>query len=105
MGGVKPEHLDVSIVDESIHIMGETTRGSESFVIDRRIRMPRNVDADSAECTHENGVLTLTLKRKAGKRIRVNAEAVVTSEPVAADAAEFSEGEWVEKDASTKKDE
>merc|ERR1719263_1958609 len=81
--GVKPEDLEVTWVDETLQIKGCTERSSEVFTVDRRIVMPRQIDQDTAKCSHENGVLTVALERKAAKRIPVQRKAV--PEAVAAD--------------------
>jgi len=112
--GVAANELDVSITpDGDMHIHGATARGGEVFAVDRRMTISRNLEPESAECNHANGVLTVTLKRKAGKRIAVNVEAV-TPPPAREDVARGegapeqaeSEGEWVEpaaKPAAAKK--
>jgi len=110
--GVAANDLDVSITaDGEMHIHGATARGGEVFTVDRRMTISRSLEPESAECNHANGVLTVSLKRKAGKRIAVNVEAATppVREDVARDGApeqSESEGEWVEpaaKDAAAKK--
>jgi len=105
--GVAAADLDVSIQpDGEMHIRGETAHGEEVFTVDRRITISRTYDPDTAECSHMDGMLTVTLKRKAGKRIVVNAPATPPAREE--EAAESSEGEWVEptaKEAAAKKDE
>jgi len=110
--GVAAADLNVSILpDGEMHIRGATTHVGEVFAVDRRITLSRALDPESAECSHADGMLTVTLKRKAGKRIVVNAPvatAPAARDEEAAEHAESSEGEWVEpaaKEASAKKDE
>jgi len=107
--GVAATDLDVSILpDGEMHIQGTTAHhGGEVFAVDRRIKLSLMLDPESAECSAADGMLTVTIKRKAGKRIVVNA---ARKEEAAeqAEQAESSEGEWVEpavKEAATKKKE
>lgn len=109
--GVKPEDLEVTWVDQTLQIKGSTARGNEVFTVDRHIVASRQIDPDSAKCTHADGVLTITLARKASKKIPVNADIQVvtaTATPVEvapeADTDEVlheSEGEWVESSPVT----
>jgi len=110
--GVAPSDLDVSVVDNSLRIKGETSRGVDVFCVDHHIVPPRFVDMTTAACTHADGEVTITLSKKVGRRIPVTAAArspATTEEPVAvekqaqeADAkeavkeatAEGTEGEW-----------
>merc|ERR1719198_514720 len=107
--GVKPEDLEVAWVDQTLRVKGSTARSNEVFTVDRHIVTPRQIDPDSAKCTHAHGVLTITLARKASKKIPVNADIQVvtatTATPVAEAVSEAdkdvevlheSEGEWVE---------
>merc|ERR1712196_636047 len=71
--GVKQEDFDVVQGDHTLHVKGETAHGTDVFCVDRHIVLSRQVDLDTALCTHSNGVLTITLKRKEGKRIPVKA--------------------------------
>jgi len=110
--GVKPEDLEVTWVDQTLQVKGSTARSNEVFTVDRHIVTPRQIDPDSAKCTHAHGVLTITLARKASKKIPVNAEVQVvtatTATPVAAvpeadkdEVLHESEGEWVESSPVT----
>merc|ERR1719263_1107478 len=111
--GVKPEDLEVTWVDQTLQVKGCTETNGEAFAVDRHIVTPRQIDPNTAKCTHAHGVLTITLERKASKKIPVNAEVVVaTASPVeampAADKDEVlheSEGEWAEPSPVTQDDE
>lgn len=104
--GVKPDDLAVTFVDQTLHIKGETARGDSVYCIETQWTAPSSVDLSTATVTHADGALTITLQKKAAKRIPVTAEAavkVVAAEPVeteepAAEAktssGESSEGEW-----------
>merc|ERR1719502_1271019 len=67
------------------------------------VAAPRAIDLATAHCTHIDGALTITLKKKAAKRIPVTAEVLkVVTAPIDAEAVETeaaagesaSEGEW-----------
>merc|ERR1719231_902388 len=100
--GVKQSDLKVTVGGQTLSIKGETARVVE---VDRVIMVPSIIDLDSAECTHADGVLTITLKRKESKTIKVNVQTAAETEaqteeglPVGVEdaAAQDSEGEWVE---------
>merc|ERR1719164_333464 len=103
--GVKPDDLAVTFVDQTLHVKGETARGDSVYCIETQWTAPSSIDLSTAAVTHADGALTVTLKKKAAKRIPVTAEAavkVVASEPVepeepeveAKTSNESSEGEW-----------
>ena len=67
--GVKLEDVDISIEDCVLTIKGEIKEAEyihrESFTGDfcRSVTLPDGLDADKAEATMENGVLTVTIPR------------------------------------------
>ena len=74
--GLKPEDISVTLEDRLLTIQGETTSESEVEKGDyllrerrvgkfsRSLRLPNSIDADKAEPTYENGVLTVTIPRQ-----------------------------------------
>merc|ERR1719160_1143073 len=58
--GVKQEDFEVVKGDHTLHVKGETAHGTDVFCVDRHIVLSRQVDLDTALCTHSNGVLTIT---------------------------------------------
>lgn len=85
--GVKPEDIDVSIEDQVLTIKAATDTGGERkedgyLVRERRtgsfhrsLRLSDTVDADKAETTYENGVLTVSLPKvesKKSRRLEIN---------------------------------
>lgn len=109
--GVAPTDLDVSVVEHSLRVKGETKRGVDVFCVDHQIVPPRHVDVNTAKCTHADGEVTIVLSKKIGKRIPIAAaapapadEQASTTEAVDQDGAieaavrevtgEGSEGEW-----------
>jgi len=109
--GLKPEDLSVSVVDDKILVKGESKKADgEVYVVDRTIVPSRRVDLDSVSCSHADGVLTLSLARKAAKHIPVTKGVAVAEEqevpvvdaaaPVAADPD--SEGEWIDPAGAAK---
>ena len=74
--GLKPEDISVTLEDRLLTIQGETGVDSEVekgdyLVRERRVgrfsrslRLPTSVDADKAEPTYDNGVLTITIPRQ-----------------------------------------
>lgn len=84
--GVDPENVEVTLMDNTLTIKGETKEEQDineknyhlrerhygSFM--RSVTLPNTVDADKIEATHENGVLTLTIPKSESaqpKRIAV----------------------------------
>jgi len=65
--GVQQEDLEVTHDEHTLSVKGETERDNEVYVVDRQIRLPSVIDLASAQCTHNNGVLTITLKKKVAK--------------------------------------
>lgn len=75
--GFKPSEIEMSIKGRLLMISGETTSGSESnddsvFYSEwrsdrfmRQLDLPAEVETDNVEAILENGVLKLTLKKKA----------------------------------------
>ncbi len=74
--GMKPEDVEVSIVENRLRLKGETRaeeeqeRGNMYFRerrygrFERYIDLPPSVNADAAEAEFENGVLTVKLPRQ-----------------------------------------
>ena len=74
--GLKPEDISVTLEDRLLTIQGETASDSEVEKGDyllrerrvgrfsRSLRLPNSIDADKAEPTYENGVLTITIPRQ-----------------------------------------
>lgn len=109
--GVNPADLKVTTLDNTISIKGETKRGDCVFAVDKQIIPPRLADIDTAECTHVDGIVTITMRPKVSKRIPVqvarevaegvgehvfNATEIPTTRAPRAAAA--SEDEWVAED-------
>jgi len=88
--GVAPSDLDVSVLEHSLRIKGETKRGVDVFCVDRHIVPPSHVDVNTAACTHADGEVTVTMTKKVGKRIPVTPAAATPTtadEPVTTDEA------------------
>ena len=66
--GVKASDIDVSVVDDVLTVKGASERG---FCVDRQFVCPGAADLDTASCTHEDGVLTITVQRKATHHIPI----------------------------------
>lgn len=78
--GVRSADLKVDVLENVVHVSGETKRGADIFEVDRRIALPsRALDMETVSASHADGALTLVVKRKASKRIAV----VKRDEPVA----------------------
>ena len=110
--GVKPEDVDITIVNGTLAIRGETSaeRGDKdddgrwlvreisrgSFV--RTVSLPNGLEADKAEATFENGVLSLRIPKAEQvkpKQIRIspvtNGSAATTRETPELEPAEPAE--------------
>ena len=80
--GVKPDEVEVTIEDGRITIKGETSTENEQrdggyLLRERRagsfyrsLRLPETVDADKAESSYSNGVLTVTLPKLESKKAK-----------------------------------
>ncbi len=80
--GVDPEKVDIAVDDDVLTIKGEFEQNDEvsegNYVrrelrygsFQRSLRLPPTVDADKAQAAFENGVLKLTLPKKAEARAR-----------------------------------
>lgn len=89
IAGVNPEELDINITNESVTIKGrrekETRVKDEDYFyqecywgkFSRSVILPQEVDAEKAEATLKNGVLTITLpklNRAKAKKVKVKFE-------------------------------
>jgi len=77
--GVEQKDLEVTQDENTLSVKGETECANEVYLVDRQIRLPSVIDLASAECTHTNGVLTITLKKKVAKSIPISVGIKVTS--------------------------
>ena len=81
VGGVKPEDLDISVTHDMVTLRGKRERqrevsGNDFFyqelywgAFSRSILLPQEVDADEAEATIKNGLLTIRLPKLDKARI------------------------------------
>merc|ERR1719240_118435 len=100
--GVSPSDVVVEFVENTLIVKGETTKGSEVYCTDVKIMLPRQLDPDSAKCTHADGALNITLAKKAPTRVvitptvrRQDDDADKRQENLTdATAEDSSEGEW-----------
>jgi len=89
VAGVKPENLDIDITSESVTIKGkrekEMSIKEEDFFyqecywgkFSRSIILPQEIDAEKAEASLKNGVLTIRLpklNRRHSKKIKVRSD-------------------------------
>merc|ERR1719269_519885 len=75
--GVAASDLKVSVVNGTMRVAGETKTASHTHFTNWATRLPKDADADQAAATHVDGLLTVTIPRKAEaapRRIEVNAE-------------------------------
>lgn len=75
--GIEKDHIDVSVTDSTVNIQAqderEVTEEGKDYVrqerraqnYQRSIRLPVDVDPDSADATYNKGVLTVTLEKTA----------------------------------------
>jgi HSP20 family protein len=81
--GTQPEHIDVSLVGETLTIKGEMRPdeevGTESYLrrerrfgaFTRSVSIPRPVKADQANASFKDGILTITLPKADGPQPKV----------------------------------
>ncbi len=81
--GIDPKDVDISVDEDVLTIKGAYAQreqvDEERYLrrelrwgnFARQLRLPPTVDADHASATFENGILTLTLPKKAEARARV----------------------------------
>lgn len=91
--GLRSGDIDLSFLEGVLHVTGETKRGADVYLVDRRIGLPPQVDADTTKATHADGQLTITMQRKHGKRIpvvhdQVKAHSMASEEPIASKYSE-----------------
>lgn len=105
--GMNPENIDISIEDDVLTLKGETHAETEhrdakvyrreiaSGTFTRSIRLPNELDLDSAEAQFDHGLMTITIPRQEKPRrtikVQVNNQAVGASETVS--ETETSESE------------
>ena len=80
--GVEPDDIQVTLEDGLLTIEGETSSESEEqrgdFLLRERragrfhraLRLPNSVDAENAEPSYANGVLTVTVPKQEAKKAR-----------------------------------
>ena len=80
--GVEPDDIQVTLEDGLLTIEGETSSESEEqwgdFLLRERragrfhraLRLPSSVDAENAEPSYANGVLTITVPKQEAKKAR-----------------------------------
>ena len=85
--GVKPEEVDVTIIEDTLTIAGEAKSEMEvreedylhreyrSGSFRRAVALPHGLDATKADASYDNGILTVTIPRSEeskGKSLKVN---------------------------------
>ena len=88
--GVKPEDAEVTVVDGTLSIKGEAKfekeikeaeylhREHRYGAFHRTVALPRELNAEKAEATYDNGILTVTIPRSEGskhKPLKINVKA------------------------------
>lgn len=83
IAGVQPDHLEISITDEVVSIRGERhqdqTIPDENYfaqecywgAFSRSYLLPVLIEADSAQASLKNGILTVTIPKQAKAKTRI----------------------------------
>merc|ERR1719231_275525 len=78
--GVKTDDLNVSVLDGTLTIHGETKgAGGEVFGVDRKLFARQGVELEATTWTHADGIITLLIPRKARKSIPIQRVAAAPS--------------------------
>jgi HSP20 family molecular chaperone IbpA len=91
--GIAPSDLELSVERNVLKVSGTSKRTGAT--VDRAYQLPRNADVEKAHAAHVDGILTVTVPKKARvepTRIEVNAPAA----DAAMDTEEATEGHVVE---------
>merc|ERR1719408_4756 len=63
--GVKPHDLKVSVTDDVLEVVGETKTRSATHSLRWSTHVPRDADTDAITCAVQDGIVSLTLPKKA----------------------------------------
>jgi len=83
--GVRTQDLSISVEDNKLQITGETLRTTHTHVVNWTTALPEDADAQDSTVEHVDGVLTITVPRKAASeptRIEVGNEVTSTEEDI-----------------------
>merc|ERR1712023_506292 len=69
--GVRSEDLTVSVEDNLLKIRGETKTNARTHFANWTTHLPRDADAEKSTASHVDGLLTVTLPKKAVARAPV----------------------------------
>lgn len=86
--GVAPSDISIEVTERVMSIKGETRTAAHTHFVNFSITLPDDADADAAVATSADGVLTVTLPKKAKEEARI----AVSTEPAAEEAAAPIEG-------------
>jgi len=67
--GLSSADLDVHVIDNVLHVKGESKKGVSTYSVERRIAIPHNADLNTVKATHALGELVVVMQRKVGGRI------------------------------------
>merc|ERR1719421_2175834 len=97
--GIAKADLELTILDNTLKVSGETKRTGAKLA--RSYQLPRDVDASAATATHVDGILSITLPRKAIAMPTVTRIAVSAAEPETTTATSSKEEEESDDEKAT----
>jgi len=103
--GIAPSDLELSVESNMLKVSGKSKRTGSS--LERAYKIPRNADVRKAHASHIDGILTVTVPKKANeeaKRIEVNKPQPAADLDTTMDNEEATEVEAMKSDDMHKED-
>jgi len=90
--GLRSEDLEVKVIDDNVlEVKGATKKGLDTYRVAEQVQLPA-VDMETVSATHEDGVLSVKLKRKI-RHVTIPVNPVKPAEPAPSTEAQVQEQE------------